>query len=97
MDPVESVPPTTLNARAQRTRNRHEARLCRRCRAPMAGQTDHCWKCGTAWEPGPPDADSRRSLDESVAQVQEVRALRRDDAERRNRPPAPRAQAAGKP
>jgi predicted amidophosphoribosyltransferase len=69
-------------------RNRHEARLCHGCQAPMAGQTDRCWKCGKAWEPEPRAAGRRRSLRESVTRVQAVRARRHDDAERRNRPPA---------
>jgi hypothetical protein len=30
-------------------RNRHAARLCRSCQAPMAGQEDTCWRCGVAW------------------------------------------------
>ena len=30
-------------------RNRHSPRLCQHCRAPMAGQEDSCWRCGTPW------------------------------------------------
>jgi hypothetical protein len=30
-------------------RNRHLARLCRHCQAPMARQEDTCWRCGTQW------------------------------------------------
>ena len=29
--------------------NRHVARLCQTCTAPMARQDDACWSCGTAW------------------------------------------------
>lgn len=29
--------------------NRHRPRLCRECTAPMAGQSEECWKCGAAW------------------------------------------------
>jgi hypothetical protein len=30
-------------------RDRHFARVCRHCRAPMARQEDMCWRCGTEW------------------------------------------------
>lgn len=30
-------------------RDRHIPRVCRSCRAPMARQTDACWRCGTDW------------------------------------------------
>jgi hypothetical protein len=30
-------------------RDRHFPRLCRKCDAPMARQTDACWRCGTRW------------------------------------------------
>jgi ribosomal protein L40E len=30
-------------------RERHIARLCHSCQAPMAGQADTCWRCGTEW------------------------------------------------
>jgi hypothetical protein len=30
-------------------RNRHLPRLCRDCRAPMAGHEDACWRCGAQW------------------------------------------------
>ena len=78
-------------------RKRHEARLCRGCRAPMAGQTDRCWKCGETWEAEPRAAGGRRFLRESATHVQAVRARRHDDAERRNRPPAPGVRAAMAP
>jgi hypothetical protein len=29
--------------------NRHTPRLCQTCDAPMARQTDTCWKCGATW------------------------------------------------
>ena len=32
-------------------RDRHLARLCRSCRAPMARQQDVCWRCGAEWLP----------------------------------------------
>lgn len=37
-------------------RERHFPRLCGSCRAPMARQSDRCWRCGTAWstEASPP-------------------------------------------
>lgn len=30
-------------------RQRHFARLCRACDAPMARQEDSCWRCGVTW------------------------------------------------
>jgi hypothetical protein len=30
-------------------RERHHARLCRDCSAPMARQEAACWRCGTRW------------------------------------------------
>jgi predicted amidophosphoribosyltransferase len=30
-------------------RERHLPRLCRHCQAPMAGQGEACWRCGTEW------------------------------------------------
>jgi hypothetical protein len=30
-------------------RNRHLARVCRQCHAPMASGADTCWRCGTQW------------------------------------------------
>jgi hypothetical protein len=30
-------------------RNRHVARVCRNCHAPMASSSDTCWRCGTQW------------------------------------------------
>jgi hypothetical protein len=50
MDPVESALPTM--------RNRHQARLCHGCRAPMTGQADHSWR-GEARAPEPIDAERR--------------------------------------
>lgn len=32
-------------------RNRHMARECGHCRAPMASGADTCWRCGVAWAP----------------------------------------------
>jgi len=106
MDPVESTLSTIPNAQGGLTRmppqirivrNRHAPRLCRRCRAPMAGQTDHCWQCGEAWAPNPGAAGERRSLRERATKVQEVRARRHGDAKRRDRGPTPRAGAATAP
>ncbi|WP_028059786.1 hypothetical protein [Candidatus Solirubrobacter pratensis] len=110
MDPVESALPTIPNARGELTRrppppklemsimrNRHEPGLCHGCQAPMAGQTDRCWKCGQAWAPKPRAAGTRRSLRESATHVQEVRARRHDHAERRHRAPTTRAGAATAP
>ena len=31
-------------------RERHFPRLCRSCDAPMARQTDNCWRCEAAWD-----------------------------------------------
>jgi hypothetical protein len=30
-------------------RNRHLARVCRSCQAPMARQEEVCWRCGAGW------------------------------------------------
>ena len=30
-------------------RDRHVARLCRSCQAPMARQETACWRCGAQW------------------------------------------------
>ena len=30
-------------------RDRHFARVCRSCQAPMARQEDSCWRCGARW------------------------------------------------
>jgi hypothetical protein len=30
-------------------RNRHIARVCRNCQAPMASGAATCWRCGVAW------------------------------------------------
>jgi hypothetical protein len=110
MDPVESALPTIPNARDELTRKpppprlemsivrrRHEPRLCHRCQAPMAGQTDRCWNCGEAWAPKPRADSNRPSLRESAIKVQEGRAPRHDDAKRRNRAPTTRAGAATAP
>ncbi len=32
-------------------RNRHIARVCRSCQAPMASAADSCWRCGVEWAP----------------------------------------------
>jgi hypothetical protein len=106
MDPVESALPTIPNARGQltrrppapklemsMTRNRHEPRLCHGCQAPMAGQTDRCWKCGETWAPTPSASGKRSSLRESASHVQALRARRHDDANGRNRAPTTRAGA----
>jgi hypothetical protein len=71
-------------------RNRHQARLCRDCFAPMASQTDRCWSCGAAWAPA---VGTRRPLHESVAHVLEARSRRHVDSIRRTRPPASRSRA----
>jgi predicted amidophosphoribosyltransferase len=110
MDPVESALSTIPNARGELTRrpplpqlemritrNRHEPRLCHGCQAPMAGQTDRCWKCGEAWAPKPRAAGQRPSLRDAATQVQEARARRHNDAKRRDRAPTTRAGAATAP
>jgi hypothetical protein len=30
-------------------RDRHVARVCRSCQAPMARQEEACWRCGARW------------------------------------------------
>ena len=30
-------------------RNRHMARVCSNCQAPMASGEDTCWRCGVEW------------------------------------------------
>jgi predicted amidophosphoribosyltransferase len=30
-------------------RNRHMARVCHNCQAPMASGEDTCWRCGVEW------------------------------------------------
>jgi hypothetical protein len=75
-------------------RNRHEARLCKACEAPMAGESDRCWKCGDVWAPAPGPAGRPRSLRETTSRVLAARARRHHDFNRRNRPPATRALAA---
>ena len=30
-------------------RERHVPRLCHACQAPMARQSETCWRCGTQW------------------------------------------------
>jgi hypothetical protein len=30
-------------------RNRHIARVCRHCQAPMASGAATCWRCGVTW------------------------------------------------
>jgi predicted amidophosphoribosyltransferase len=105
MDPVRSALSTIPNTRGELTgkslppkpemrvmRNRHEPRLCHGCQAPMAGQTDRCWKCGEAWAPGPSAPGGRRPLRERATHGQEVRA-RGHDAQRRNRAATTRAAA----
>lgn len=32
-------------------RDRHFARLCGACQAPMSRQEDTCWRCGSRWAP----------------------------------------------
>jgi hypothetical protein len=56
--PVPGVIPEPIRAHriSAGTRNRHLARLCRSCTAPMAGHDDTCWRCGVEWatEGAPP-------------------------------------------
>ena len=40
-------------------RNRHMARVCRTCQAPMASGEDTCWRCGAVWAEDPPAATLR--------------------------------------
>ena len=67
-------------------RDRHEARLCRECRAPLARQSESCWRCGTSADPGAA-REPRRSLADSTVHVLRTRA-RRADRLRRDQPPA---------
>ena len=66
-------------------RNRHFARLCRACQAPMAGQEDSCWRCGARWaseeaSPIPLRAIALERLAQAVAELR--RADARRDADR---------------
>jgi len=41
-------------------RNRHLARVCRACHAPMASGAGTCWRCGVEWaQEGQPPARLR--------------------------------------
>ena len=77
--------------------DRHEARLCHRCSAPLARQSSRCWRCDSEWEPVVATAPPRRSLQDSTAQVLSTRARRHADDARRARRPATRAPAARAP
>jgi hypothetical protein len=57
-------------------RNRHIARVCRHCQAPMASGAATCWRCGVAWatEEQPPTVlrlvpSGRRASDPSAGEV----------------------------
>lgn len=71
--------------------DRHTARLCSGCNAPMARQSDRCWRChaDSSKSPEPP----RRSLQESTTHVLSARARRHADGLRRDRRATTRAAA----
>lgn len=64
--------------------DRHSARLCSRCSAPMARQSDGCWRCH-AGGLRPAAELPRRSLQDSTAHVLSARARRQADGLRRDR------------
>lgn len=63
--------------------DRHKARLCSGCSAPMARQSQRCWRCHAdkSQTAEPP----RRSLQESTTHVLSARARRHADGLRRDR------------
>lgn len=63
--------------------DRHKARLCSGCSAPMARQSQRCWRCHA--DSSQATAPPRRSLQESTTHVLGARARRRADGLRRNR------------
>jgi hypothetical protein len=91
---IERVSVATSTLETITMRNRHGTRLCHGCQAPIARQTDRCWKCGEDSTPDPRAAGRRRSLREKTALAQDVRARGHQDSNRRSRPPATRAPAA---
>ena len=53
-------------------RDRHLARLCQSCRAPMARQQNVCWRCRNEWLPEgviPLRVRARRATDLARAEV----------------------------
>lgn len=63
--------------------DRHIARLCSGCSAPMARQSQRCWRChADDWQAAEPP---RPSLRESTTHVLSARARRHADGIRRNR------------
>lgn len=76
--------------------DRHKARLCTGCGAPMARQSDRCWRChavGLTAAVEPP----RRSLRQSTTHVLSVRARRQADGVRRDRRATTRASGQASP
>jgi predicted amidophosphoribosyltransferase len=63
--------------------DRHKARLCSGCSAPMAQQSQRCWRCHA--DCSKPPERPRRSLEESTAHVLSARARRHADDVRRDR------------
>ena len=41
-------------------RNRHMARVCHNCQAPMASGEDTCWRCGVEWAAEDPPTTTLR-------------------------------------
>jgi len=69
--------------------DRHTARLCHQCSAPMARQSERCWLClAASFKPAaePP----LRSLRRSTEHVLDARARRHADGVRRDRRTATR-------
>jgi predicted amidophosphoribosyltransferase len=70
--------------------DRHKPRLCRGCDAPMARQSDRCWRCHVARSVATVEPP-RQSLEESTRHVLSTRARRQADGVRRDRPVKTRA------
>lgn len=70
--------------------DRHKARLCIDCSAPMARQCDRCWRCDATFAKAAA-ASPRRSLQQSTTRVLSARARGRADGVRRARQVTPRA------
>lgn len=74
--------------------DRHKARLCSGCSAPMARQSQRCWRCHA--DSSHATAPPRRSLQESTTHVLSARARRHADRLRRNRTVVTRARRSPK-
>lgn len=77
--------------------DRHRARLCRDCLAPMARQSGHCWRCDAPSSLDATREPPTKSLRQSTEHVLTARARRRADGIRRDRRPAARTPAPRRP